>query len=125
MTQIREVYRCEICGNLVESVGSGSGTMVCCGQPMTLLKENAVDASPEKHVPVIQKNGNTIHVQVGSTIHPMVQNHYIGWIEVLQNDKIQRKELKPGDQPMADFEIDNGPFSVRAWCNLHGLWKNN
>ncbi|MDO5580710.1 MAG: desulfoferrodoxin [Planctomycetia bacterium] len=123
MTKIREVYYCEICGNLVEVVGESGGTLVCCGQKMSLLAENTKEASLEKHIPVAQKEGNRLFVQVGSVPHPMIPEHYIGWIEVLQGNKVQRAELQPGMEPKAEFLIEDSPYTVRAWCNLHGLWK--
>lgn len=123
MTKIREIYICEICGNLVEVVGESGGTLVCCGQNMTRLIENTKEASFEKHIPVVRKEGNRLFVQVGSDLHPMIPEHYIGWIEVLQDKKVQRAELEPGMEPKAEFLIDESPYTVRAWCNLHGLWK--
>ena len=129
MSEVREVYVCEICGQIVEVLAGGDGTLICCGLEMTLQKENSVDAAKEKHVPVVQIEGNKITVQVGSTFHPMTADHAIAWIEVIEIEKgsnlgkLQRAELKPGDDPKAEFCISGKAFTVRAYCNLHGLWK--
>jgi len=126
MANVREVYRCEICGNIVEVLHGGVGQLVCCGQPMTLLAANTVDAAVEKHVPVIEKSDNTVKVTVGATAHPMTEEHYIEWIELLVDGQVWRQTLKPGDAPDATFCICIAPdvsVSARAYCNLHGLWK--
>lgn len=121
MTEIGEVYRCGICGNVVEVLHTGIGTLVCCGQPMTLMRENTVDAAKEKHIPVIEKAGNGIKVKVGSVAHPMEAAHYIEWIEVATDGQVYRKHLNPGEKPEAEFPVKKG--TARAYCNLHGLWK--
>jgi len=119
MTQTFEIYKCEICGNIVEVVHSGAGTLVCCGQPMVLQKENTIDASLEKHVPVIEGK----KVKVGSVAHPMIPEHYIEWIEATsESGNICKKFLKAGDKPEAEFAFP--VKSARAYCNLHGLWKS-
>jgi len=123
MAVVREIYVCEICGIIVEVLGAGSGDLVCCGQEMTLQKENTVDASREKHVPVVTVEGNKLIVEVGSVPHPMEPAHYIEWIEVEEGNKVKRANLKPGDAPRAEFCTAGGPCIVRAYCNLHGLWK--
>ncbi|WP_456324765.1 desulfoferrodoxin [Desulfonauticus submarinus] len=123
MTKVLEVYKCEICGNIVEMVHDGKGELVCCGQPMKLYTENSVDAAHEKHVPVIEKTNNGYKVTVGSTAHPMEENHYIEWIELIADNKAYRKFLTPGDKPTADFCISADKVTARAYCNLHGLWK--
>lgn len=123
MTQLNEIYRCEVCGNIVEIVHASSGTLVCCDQPMTLLKENTTDAATEKHVPVIEKSGNSVTVKVGSVEHPMLAEHYIEFIELIADGKIYRKFLKPGDKPVATFEVTANELTAREYCNLHGLWK--
>jgi len=99
MTGLRQIYRCNICGNIVEILHTGVGELVCCKQPMELLKENTVDASREKHVPVVEKEGNKVKVKVGSAAHPMEEKHYIEWIEVIENGRASLKFLKPGDNP--------------------------
>jgi len=123
MTQLNQIYKCGICGNVVEVVHAGVGELVCCGQPMNLLQENTTDAATEKHVPVIEKSGSTVTVKVGSVAHPMLQEHYIEFIELLADGKTYRKFLKPGDKPEATFEITAKKVSAREYCNLHGLWK--
>jgi len=123
MTKIREVYVCELCGNIVEVLAVGDGDLVCCGQDMVLQKENTVDASKEKHVPVLNVEGTVATVEVGSAPHPMDPNHFIAWIEIVQGAKQQCVALNPGDAPKAVFTVESSvPISVRAYCNLHGLW---
>ena len=124
MAEVREVYVCEICGNIIEVLAGGDGTLVCCGIEMVHQKENSVDAAKEKHVPVVTVEGNKITIQVGSTLHPMTADHFIEWIEVFEAGKLKRAVLKPGDEPKAEFCTQGGKYSVRAYCNLHGLWKS-
>ena len=124
MTELNQVYKCNICGNIVEMVHTGAGQLVCCGEPMVLQKENMVDASQEKHVPVIEKTEKGFKVKIGAVSHPMEEAHYIEWIEVVANGKIYRKMLKPGDEPMAEFCIESEKITARAYCNLHGLWQS-
>lgn len=119
----REFFRCEICGNIVELIENGGGELVCCGQPMTRLEANTTDAANEKHVPVCKRDGNKLHVAVGSVPHPMIEKHYIQWICVSQAKGVQRAELKPGQAPEADFIIEDGPAVVYEYCNIHSLWK--
>ncbi|MBU0707327.1 desulfoferrodoxin [Patescibacteria group bacterium] len=125
MTQLNQVYKCEVCGNIVEVLHTGAGELVCCGQPMKLSEANTVDAAKEKHVPVIEKTDNSIKVTVGSEPHPMEAEHYIEWIEINMKDvgRIAKKYLKPGDSPEVEFHVRGDNFEVRAYCNLHGLWK--
>jgi superoxide reductase len=123
MTQLNQIYKCEICGNIVEVVHTGAGKLVCCGKPMNLFEENTTDAATEKHVPVIEKTGDTVTVKVGSVAHPMEEKHYIEFIELLADGKVYRKFLNPGDNPRAAFEIAADKIEARAYCNLHGLWK--
>jgi len=118
------IYKCEICGNIVEVLHEGKGELVCCGQPMKLNQENTVEASFEKHIPVIEKIDGGIKVKVGSEAHPMVEKHYIEWIEVLVGDKAYRTFLKPEDAPEAIFPITDENIVARAYCNLHGMWKS-
>ena len=124
MTEQLQVYKCEICGNIVEVIHEGAGELVCCGQPMKLMEENTVDAATEKHIPVIEKTSEGIKVKVGSVPHPMEETHYIEWIELIADGQAFRKFLKPGDQPEALFKIDAIHITAREYCNLHGLWKN-
>lgn len=122
-TERLQVYKCEVCGNMVEVVHTGGGTLVCCNQPMTLLKEGVTDAALEKHVPVIEKADGGLKVTVGSVAHPMEEKHYIEWIEVIVDGKAYRQFLNPGDAPEAFFPVDGDKVTVREYCNLHGLWK--
>jgi superoxide reductase len=123
MTERLQVYKCEVCGNIVEVLHEGKGELVCCGEPMKLFIENTVDAAKEKHVPVVEKTAGVIKVKVGSAPHPMEEKHYIEWIEIIADGKAYRQFLKPGDLPEATFDIEAGQVTVREYCNLHGLWK--
>ena len=123
MTEKLQVYKCEICGNIVEILHEGKGELVCCGEPMKLYAENTVDAAKEKHVPVVEKVSGGVKVTVGSVLHPMEEKHYIEWIEIIADGKAYRQFLKPGDVPEATFNVDAQDISVREYCNLHGLWK--
>ncbi len=124
MTALGEIYRCEICGNIVEVLHTGKGQLVCCGKPMMLLPEFTSDQGYEKHVPSVSREGDSVHVQVGATAHPMIEKHYIEWVSVTTPDGVRcLKFLKPGDTPEASFCCVKGtPAKVRAYCNLHGLW---
>jgi superoxide reductase len=119
-----EIYKCEKCGNIVEVLHDGVGELVCCGEPMKRMVENTVDASLEKHVPVIEKIPGGYKVKIGSVAHPMVPEHYIEWIQLIAGDKAYRKFLKPGDVPEAEFKIDAEQVTAREFCNLHLLWKS-
>ncbi|MFC1721541.1 desulfoferrodoxin [Patescibacteria group bacterium] len=123
MAKIKEVYRCNICGNIIEVLHGGKGELVCCGQPMQLLKANAVDAAEEKHVPVIDPQGKKVVISVGSKPHPMTEEHYIEWIELWVDGEVHRKLLSPGDEPKASFVVSGKELVARTYCNLHGLWK--
>lgn len=115
-------YRCEKCGNMVALMKNGGGTLTCCGQPMTKLVANTTDAAKEKHVPAIAKQDGKIKVAVGSTLHPMLPEHYIEWIALVAGEKLIVRFLKPGEEPKAEFcEVPGG--TVYEYCNLHGLWK--
>ncbi len=124
MTEKLGIYKCEICGNIVEVLHEGKGELVCCGQPMKQLKENTVDASKEKHVPVVEKADGGFKVKVGGVAHPMEEKHYIEWIELIADGKAYRQFLKPGEAPEAFFRIDAVNVTAREYCNIHGLWKN-
>lgn len=121
--ELTQIYKCEICGNIVEVVHVGGGQLICCNQPMDLLEENSTDAAQEKHVPVIEKSGSKVTVKIGSVTHPMEEKHYIEFVEVLANGKVYRKFLNPGDAPEATFEVEAEKVTARGYCNLHGLWK--
>lgn len=119
-----EIYKCEKCGNIIEVLHVGGGELVCCGQPMKQLVENTTDAAREKHVPVVEKSGDGVSVKVGSVAHPMEDKHYIEWIQIINPDGSQRRQfLKPGQAPAAEFCCVDGSYTVREYCNLHGLWK--
>ncbi|MBN2372580.1 desulfoferrodoxin [bacterium] len=123
MTERLQIYKCEICGNIVEVLHEGKGELVCCGKPMRLYTENTVDAAKEKHVPVIEKIDGGFKVKVGSVAHPMEDKHYIEWIEVVADGRAYRHFLKPGAAPEAVFKIDAKVVTAREYCNIHGLWK--
>lgn len=118
-----QVYKCNSCGNMVEVIHGGAGNLVCCGQPMALLAENSTDAAQEKHVPVIEKVDGGVKVTVGSVNHPMQDEHYIEWIEIIVDGKSYRQFLNPGDEPVAFFQVEGNDITAREFCNLHGLWK--
>lgn len=118
-----QVYKCDICGNIVELLFAGGGELVCCGAPMVLQAENTVDAAKEKHVPVIEKIDGGFKVKLGEVAHPMADDHWIQWIEVIAGDKAYLQFLSPGDAPEAVFMIDADSVTARAYCNLHGHWK--
>jgi superoxide reductase len=123
MGKINEIYLCELCGQSVEVVGSGGGSLVCCGSPMKRLVENTTEAAKEKHVPVVARVDGGYKVSVGSVPHPMEDKHSIQWIELEVGGVVQRKALKPGEAPEAEFKSPVGPATAREYCNLHGLWK--
>lgn len=125
MAKFQQYYKCEMCGNIVQVVHEGAGQLVCCGQPMKEMMANSTDAAGEKHVPVIERTDNGIIVKVGSVDHPMEEKHHIEWIEVTNGAWTQKKFLKPGEKPHAEFYVPyNENLIAREYCNLHGLWKN-
>ena len=123
MTEKLQIYKCEVCGNIVEMLHAGAGQLVCCGAPMKLYQENTTDAAKEKHVPVIEKTATGFKVKVGSVAHPMESVHFIEWIEVIADGQAYRKFLNPGEAPEVTFEIKADKITAREYCNLHGLWK--
>ncbi len=123
MTEKLQIYKCEVCGNIVEMLHAGVGELVCCGQPMKLFRENTVDASKEKHVPIVEKTAGGFKVKVGSAAHPMEEKHYIEWIEVVADGRAYRQFLSPNTAPEAIFNIQAEKVTAREYCNLHGLWK--
>ena len=123
MAEKLEVYKCSACGNIVEVVHAGSGQLVCCGSPMKRLAEQTADAATEKHVPVIEKIDGGYKVKVGTVPHPMLDEHYIEWIELLADGKAYRQFLAPGGEPEAVFAVDADLVTAREFCNVHGLWK--
>ena len=126
MTQLREIYYCEKCGNVVEILNEGAPALVCCGVPMEKLVAKTEDASTEKHVPYMEEKDGGILVKVGQNqAHPMLENHFIKFIEVQTNSNVYRKELKPDVEPEAFFPVKKEDVvEIREWCNLHGLWKS-
>lgn len=121
MTNIKEVYKCETCGNILEVIKSGNGTPECCGKPMKLMEENT--SCDKEHIPIMEKVENGVSVKIGSNMHPMTDTHYIQFIEVITPNKLYRKYLKPGDNPQAVFNTDEEALFAREYCSLHGLWK--
>ena len=119
-----KIYRCNVCGNIVELLHEGDGTLVCCGEDMELLSANTVDASAEKHVPVIEKTKNGIKVKIGGIPHPMEETHYIEWIAIVFGNYVDCKFLKPGDAPEVEFNVQDENIIALEYCNLHGLWQN-
>ena len=124
MAKRLDVFKCEVCGHIIEVLHEGVGELVCCDQPMTKLEENTVDAAKEKHVPVVEKLDGGFKVTVGSVAHPMEEKHFIEWIELVAGEKAYREFLKPGQAPEAVFMVDAESPTARAHCNLHGLWKS-
>lgn len=126
MTELKQVYKCEVCGNIVEILHTGNNSLVCCDKPMILEEEHNEDKELEKHVPVIEENGNYINVKIGTVEHPMEEAHYIEWIELIVDDSVYRRYLTPTDTPEASFIVPDRhiEISARAYCNIHGLWKS-
>lgn len=122
-TKLRELYKCNECGNVVEITHEGATSLVCCNKPMEKLEAKTEDKGQEKHMPVIKESGAGIQVAVGEVYHPMEQKHYIKFIEVLTADQVLRAELNPGQEPVAKFAIPISEVqAVREYCNVHGLW---
>jgi superoxide reductase len=123
MTKLNQIYKCNICGNIVTVLHPGAGELVCCGQPMELLVEKTKDEGLEKHVPVIEKTKTGLKIKIGSIPHPMIKEHFIEWVEIIANGKVYRQFLKPKDKPEAEFNISAKKIIAREYCNIHGLWK--
>jgi superoxide reductase len=124
MTQRLQVYKCDLCGNIVEVLHEGKGGLVCCAQPMKLMQEQTADSSVEKHVPVVEKTADGIKITVGSAPHPMEDKHYIEWVQILAGGNAYRIFLKPGGAPEGIFGTGVGDVTAREYCNVHGLWKS-
>lgn len=127
MAKVLEVYKCELCGNIVEVFSEGAGELTCCGQSMKYMEEKTADKSVEKHVPFVEETEDGYKVRVGeNAAHPMTEEHYIQWIELIIDDTlILRKHLKPGDKPEAEFKAPKSDNVVaREYCNIHGHWKS-
>ncbi|MCD4811842.1 desulfoferrodoxin [bacterium] len=126
MTKNKQIYKCGICGNVVEILHEGSDTLVCCKKPMRLLQEQNDEHGLEKHVPIVKQNGQTVIVTVGSTTHPMEDSHYIEWVELIVDGEILRKHFTPTDKAEVKFLITRPSLEIRAraYCNVHGLWRS-
>jgi len=126
MTNVNEIFRCNVCGNMVEVVCQSGGELTCCNQAMELLEERQLDVGMEKHIPVIEKDGDKIVVKVGDVPHPMEDEHYICFVELIDGDKVYRETLKPGEEPKAVFDVcaDPGNLRAREYCSVHGLWPS-
>lgn len=124
MTKINQIYRCPICGNIVEVIHASGGQLVCCGKPMELLEAKFQDVGLEKHLPVVEITNDSITVKIGSVPHPMEDAHYIELIEIIADDKVFKKFLKPGEEPVAIFNLAANQVQARAYCNVHGLWQS-
>lgn len=123
MTEFNQIYKCFKCGNVVAMLHTGAGDLICCDEPMKMMKEGSTDGAQEKHVPVIEKTADGYKVKVGSVAHPMEDSHWIEWIEIVADGKSYRQFLKPGQAPEAEFCIKADKVTAREYCNLHGHWK--
>lgn len=124
MAKLNEIYKCDLCGNIVQILHAGDGELICCNQPMINLAEQTADFKVEKHVPIIEKQDNGFLVKVGSTPHPMEDKHFIEWIELVADGVSYRKYLQPQDAPEAFFCVDAKVVSAREYCNVHKLWRS-
>ena len=123
MTEMNQVWKCEVCGNIVEVLHAGVGQLVCCGQLMNLMEARLTEAEGyEKHLPVIEQGDGVVKVKVGSVPHPMMENHWIEWIALDTDRGVHRKYLKPGDEPEAVFRTGDRVLQAREYCNIHGHW---
>jgi len=123
MTELNQIYKCNVCGNIVEMVHSGAGELVCCGSPMELKQEKSEEEGTEKHKPVIERTSSGVIVRVGEFPHPMTSEHHIAWIEIITEHRTYRKGINLASEPSAEFFIDAEHIRARAYCNIHGLWK--
>lgn len=123
VSQKNQVFKCKVCGNMIEVLHVGGGTLVCCDLPMILIDEKTQEGAKEKHLPVVEKTSSGYKVTVGSVPHPMEEKHFIQWIEIITADKVYRKYLQPNEAPTTEFAISDPQIEVREYCNLHGLWK--
>lgn len=124
MTEKNQIYKCSVCGNIVEVTHTGVGQLVCCGKPMELMAEKTQDAGLEKHVPIIEATADGVKIKVGAVAHPMEEAHYIEWIEIIADEKIYRTYLAPGQSPEAVFSVKANKLQARIYCNIHGLWRS-
>jgi superoxide reductase len=126
MTKLNELYKCSICTNVVEIAHGGASALVCCNKPMEKLEAKTEDGGKEKHVPIVEASTQGITVKVGGVEHPMEEKHLINFIEVMTKNQVIRGVLEPGLKPVAEFPVNlEDVLEVRAYCNLHGLWKAN
>jgi superoxide reductase len=128
MTEQKQIWKCEVCGNIIEILHKGADSLVCCNQSMILQKENTIEQEgKEKHIPIIKKDAKGVVIKVGSVPHPMEEKHYIEWIEISTEKGESKKFLKPGEKPEAKFPVkaDISEIHSRAYCNIHGLWTSN
>lgn len=123
MAKQKQIFKCNVCGHIIEVLREGVGELVCCNQPMELKAEKNQDEGKEKHVPIIEKTDNGYKIKIGSIPHPMLPEHYIEWIEITANGKSYKKFLTPGEAPEAEFCVETEKISARAYCNVHGLWQ--
>ncbi|MEJ2268039.1 MAG: desulfoferrodoxin [Nanoarchaeota archaeon] len=124
MVNKKEVYICNVCGNVIEVLHASSNNLVCCGQPMNLMEQKSEGENADKHSPVIEKDSEGVKVKVGKVEHPMEENHYIEWIEISTEKGESKKFLKPGEKPEAVFPVKADIKHARMFCNIHGLWEN-
>ncbi|MDR0912450.1 MAG: desulfoferrodoxin [Methanobrevibacter sp.] len=127
MTKLNELYRCRVCKNIVEVVMESDGILVCHDQPMELLEARQLPEGGVKHIPIIERDGNKVTVKIGEVTHPMEEEHYIELIELFADNKVYKKILKPGDEPVATFEIEESitDLKAREYCTVHGLWPSS
>lgn len=125
MTELNQIYKCNVCGNVVEMAHNGAGELVCCDQLMELMQEKTEEEKYEKHRPIIEKTASGVIVRVGNEAHPMESEHYIEWIEIITEHRVYRKNLEPGMEPAAEFFLEAERLEARAYCNIHGLWTSN
>ncbi len=123
MTELNQIYKCNVCGNIIEMVHNGVGELVCCGQPMKFKQEKTEDHTQTAHRPVIEKNDTGVIVRVGEVAHPMESEHHIEWIEIITEHRTYRKALDLDQEPQAEFFVEAEHITARAYCNMHGLWK--
>jgi len=124
MTEVNQIYKCGDCGDMFEVIREGTAKLQCCGKELEPLQEKTTDEGNEKHVPVIEKTDTGVKVKVGSVPHPMEEKHYIEWIEIMADNRVYRKFLKPGESPEAEFDIKAKNIRAREHCNVHDLWKS-
>jgi len=126
MTEEKQIYKCQVCGNIVEITHNGAGELHCCNKPMQEMKENTQEAATEKHIPTIKDTESGIQIIIGEVLHPMTEEHYIEWIEIITEKKVMRHHLKPGESPEMKCKVPKEKIkTIRAYCNLHGLWSLN